>query len=576
MYKLDTQIFLTQQSFTKMKRITSLCLLSILMYCSNLLAQKAVGHFFDINGLPINGYYDPLSYSPEKYIECRPESERDMFGFDIFERGVIYLKDGKQLKGEIKVKRDKLVYKAPTEARTRNIKFKDLDALVLSTDSFFVSQDVYSENKVSKQKLEGANIVQYIASFDGYIFSKYHQLNYNDKATFLVQKEGSERWISFAKTKDYYSVYAKKNLNKKNPNTVRFRNTALAVFDKVDLIKEKIENYDYSTPDMMEMIKTAEYYHKYQNGEAIYFDKYWNETHKQNKAKYTANIISLEDTIWTLDYHQNDTLLYTVQYSSFYPNVKDGLFIAYYPNGNPRKKIYYENNKPEFISTFYENGQDKFKMYTDVAEIRNPKYEFAYFYDENGIDKLTETNEQALKIEDKIQNRTINFLFKDKKLEQSTIKQSEEAYVYQNCSPFYNDFFIRNVEKLQKKFDMEMQFKLLEAYDEGAQGTILVAVDINEKGKIQGHKLLNSLHPELDRIVNKFMNGRAVMNYKFKSLKFNNNLEIVIPFVFKIDNFHINSPNHYWYDPWFHNQMQWHMQQQQFQQNIPSPPSFNF
>lgn len=127
-------------------------------------------------------------------------------------------------------------------------------------------------------------------------------------------------------------------------------------FSHIPHFKEKIESGKYGQEDLLSMIKTADYNNRFEESKPIFFDEYWQEVSDPEKARYKANITSRMDSIWTLEYSEGDVKLYSANYSSFYPNIKNGEFISYYPDGTTRQKIHYRNDSLKEVRNFYENG----------------------------------------------------------------------------------------------------------------------------------------------------------------------------------------------------------------------------
>ena len=113
-----------------------------------------------------------------------------------------------------------------------------------------------------------------------------------------------------------------------------------------------------------------------------------------------------------------------------------------------------------------------------------------------------------------------------------------------------------------------------EALSVNAQGQILVSFVIDNKGYMVDYAILNSIHPQLDRLVKGFISQKlsesAMTRHKFKPYKKDKTkrfCEFVIPFRFSINRFYRQA--NYYYD---NNLWQMQMYQQQMINNYTAPP----
>jgi len=246
-------------------------------------SQIPVGLKFDLNGQPLNGYFDPLTYSPDKKLTAVHNS-------DSYEVGYYYDSLGNKIDGQIKFENDKIFFKKGDDDFRDKIKPDAIKHFIIGVDSFFVISNFYFKNRI-KIKPE---FVQYITGFNGYTFAKHYHFTSGMAQQYAMRSPIIETFL----------VKAKDSLIWENfPNNKRFKESALKYFGHIPYLKEKITLGDYDSEDMLSIIKMAEYYDKYQNSKLIYYDNYWQEINSIEKAKYTAQITDKNDSFWTFEYY---------------------------------------------------------------------------------------------------------------------------------------------------------------------------------------------------------------------------------------------------------------------------------
>jgi hypothetical protein len=108
------------------------------------------------------------------------------------------------------------------------------------------------------------------------------------------------------------------------------------------------------------------------------------------------------------------------------------------------------------------------------------------------------------------------------------------------------------IKSLQEEFNSYMyQKKYDEALSVNAQGSILVSLVIDKKGKVANYTVLNNIHPEIDMLVDNFIKSRflpgALYPFKFKPYYINKTkqcIEVVIPLEFSINRFYRKPVNY--------------------------------
>jgi hypothetical protein len=519
-------------------------------------SQIPVGLKYDCNGYAFNGYYDPLTYSPDKKISIVHNS-------DSYEVGYYYDTVGNKINGLIKFENEKIFFKKGNAEFRDKIKPEQIKNFVIGVDSFFVISNFYYKNR----KMTDPEFVQYITAFNGLTFAKHYkftsgvsqQITYQQPIieTLLVKAKDSTAWENF-------------------PDNSRFKESALKYFSHIPYLKEKINSGKYQSKDMLSIIKMAEYYDKYQNSNDIYYDKYWQEVIDIRNSKYSAKIIDLQDSIWTFAYYEGTVKLFIANYSSFYPNNKNGDFISYYPNGEIRQIITFENNQPKHVKTFDNTGSKKRQYeYVKTKDSNSNEFILNSFYlaviDSLGNNIIDSGVVKNFKITDIISQVSYFVSFNDSELI-SSYRISKEDTVFQITNPD-NDFKIKSLQREFESFMYEKKYD--NALSVNAQGSVLISFVIDKKGNVVNSTILNVIHPEIDTLISDFITSRfipgALYPFKFKPYNLNKTkqcIEVVIPIEFSVNRFYREPVNYNQF-----NNMYWMNQQQMMNKYMnPTPP----
>lgn len=566
-----------------MKKIvlTKLLLFSIL---TSPIAQTKIGWVRDASGYAFNGYYDAINYSPKQAISFS-HSER------IFEKGRYYDLEGKRHDGyiELALNCKSISFKENDNFTTKiKIKPKEISSFVIGLDSFIVAKDFNFSDYGSALRTKPA-FVKIIGETTDYVFAKYFfRGNQRSSETYLLQD--NDRWISFE-------------------SKSKFKKLSKEYFSHLPYVIQKIKDKKYKKDDLLTIIKLFQYDEYYKNKQPIYFNKYWQEIQKSSKAKYKALIVDKKDSIWTLDYWDNQSgkKLYTANYSSFYPNNRNGEFVIYDEDGQIRRREFYEDDKIT-KNTIFENG--KLKKESVVARVK--KKDFATIFKKVSNDFLKGNNkypwlEERQGIErEKLVEYDIDFYkvvmgenevnrvekepsFTLEALTSNGTKLTEnyENYRLKSISKTIGkekvnqivstDLYSFNSKKINKKlvsFMESQEYK--EAITENVQGYLLLYLLINPDKTIREYKFLNKLHPEIDKLYDDFVKKHIIdkQAIKFKPLKIdkvNQLTEVVIPLEFVVSKFYTipikaNYNMHYMF---FQNMMQQPL-------NLPPPVRVGF
>jgi len=489
-------------------------------------SQVPVGLKYDCNGYAFNGYFDPLIYSPDKKLSIVHNS-------DSYEIGYYYDSLGNKINGLIKFENEKIFFKKDNFVFRDKIKPEEIQQFVIGVDSFFVISNFYYKNRLKTNP----EYVQYITEFNGLTFAKHYKFTSGISQQITTQQPIIETFLVKAKDSTTWENF---------PDNSRFKESALKYFSYIPYLKEKINTDKYVSADMLSIIKMAEYYDKYLNSKDIYYDKYWQEVIDIRNSKYSAKITGIHDSIWTFEYYEGKAKLFVANYSSFYPNNKNGEFISYYPNGEIRQIIIFENNQPKEAETFDKFGS-KSRQYEYVkAKVSNSKeYVFNSSYttvnDSLGNNIIDSGVVKDFKVIDDFSKDSYFESFNDNELINS-YRISNGDTVFQITNPD-NNFKIKSLQKEFESFMNGIQYN--NALSVNAQGIILVSLVIDKKGNVLNCMTLNTIHPEIDKLVEDFIKRRfhpdALYPFKFKPYYLNKTkqcIEVVIPIEFSINRFY--------------------------------------
>ncbi len=509
-------------------------------------SQTPVGYKFDLNGHPFNGYYDHIIYHPEEKLSIIHQS-------DSYEIGYYYDSTRQKVEGLIKFENKKIWFKQKESDIKVKIKPGEVNHLVIGVDSFFTISN-FTYNGVFKSKPE---FVQFICKIEDITFVKYYHFVHSVTGAYGIEPFIAETFYAKSENGKFWE-----NLSISNQE---LRKISGQYFKNITCLNEKIKITENNPESIFSIIKTADYLSKFENNEYIYFDQYWQETRYPRKAKYYAQILSINDSVWHLKYFTGKTILYEVEYGSFFPHVKNGQFKSYYPNGEIRQAIEYFDNKPRIVKSYNVDGLILQEYeYVETPQPNRPDSKINIVYTAVNDSFEITVNDSILRFKqllfDTITDQQYIRLYenKDLKYSYSTIDNIE---VFQVTDIDY-DFSINSVQRILNTYMEDVKFE--EASNDNAQGILLVSFIIDPKGYVINYSILNKLYPALDKLIEAFIKAhlgpKAVIKNKFKPYKKGKKkvyCEVVIPFEFGINRFY-RKPVNYYYDPLFLNQQ--HMQ----------------
>ena len=500
--------------------------------------QIQVGSYFDLDSRPIEG---PI-YLPE----YNPENELKILHHSIdFEQGHYYNHKGEKRVGKIKFKSKKFWFEDKITFAGKKLKPEDASSLVIGVDSFFVVKNFTVERQTSSSLRQNPEFVQFVTHFGDLFFAKHYLFtNQGIVETYMVKRKGQSHWESFPKKKKAFKKIALKYFNTLPGHIIQR-------IDKVVLDQSKV----------MTLIKMAEYQYKYENNEKIFFDKNWHEINKPDEALYYAKVDSIQKYKWTLTYFQNDKKLCTAEYISFYPNKKSGDFTSYNEEGKPMKTTSYRNDKPKKTIAYFKNGQVHY-VYNYELINAGQGFQTTMVYtkvnDLEGKNLLDEKGNGKEVYFDPISERTITSVFKANRIVASYRTDEQSIKIYQPVNPELNF----KLDKLQGNITAHLQYeKFDQAVKDNAQGLIMIYFSIDPKGHVSEYKILNKLHPQLDKLVKGFLSAKfvnkATGSHRFKPYKVEKekvNYEVVVPVRFQINRFYRAPSGYYFHDHfWMHN-----------------------
>lgn len=530
--------------------------------------QDQIGYRFDVNGQPFHGYYDHFTYSPEKAIQIIHEAQG-------YERGRYYDLSGKRIEGWMQFKNYRTLYfKEKRKGPSIYLRPTTVQSFVIGVDSFYVAENtrpnVYKFKKAFVQHVcqIGHRTVGRMYFFNSTGRSKYMSI------THIVKTDTSNRWTR---------LHDGSNLEQLATNFFAEHSGDLASSQvgesappsPIPHIARKISSMELDRNNIITIIKMAEYDDKFRNDQPILFDQYWREVQQQKSSKYTGRIVEQTDSTWTIEFFEGATKLYQVNYSSIHPFTKEGALTAYWPNGQPRRQIRYVKNKERAITIYDSTGAIQTQYahrgnHNAPPSMREIKTKYDFVSSGTGQNKADGSKNFVNQIADQETNNIYLTQYKDLEIRKSYALQNGDT-IFQLTHP--NEKLKLSTLQSNMKFFLENE-GYSDAVYAGMQGTLLVNITTNEKGFISDYQLLNSLHPQLDSLINRFFESKISLEgrspYRFKRISSTRKKrphEFVLPIVFGTARFQDPSTFNFNNFNLYNSSMQHHLQFQQ-QQSI--------
>jgi len=528
-------------------------------------SQTKVGYLFDINATPIEGYYNQLFYQPKQKIEIINQQNS-------FAPGSYYNKSGKKINGFIKYENKKIWFKKGLKMATKKLKPIEINTLTIGVDSFFTIKNFRYKTSIRRKP----EFVKYLGEINDYTFVNYYHFTSdfalagtpNLTETILVKGKTDTIWNKFPKGK------------------TNFKTIALKHFGQVPYLKFKIQSGDFTRSDLKQLVKTAIYYNKYKNSEPLYFNRYWKESRTVKLNGYTANIRSLQDSIWTIEYFKDQVKLYEMSYSSIFPMIKTGDCKAFYSCGKIKQTNRYADNR--LLSVKTSDGHENLKRYYEYNEDQKDQDVDPDFFLQTPVNKsykyckinkkhsITDSLCYSIKLNDTILKRELVQRFENYKLVESYFWE-DSCKVYQIVDPMYKF----KIKKAQAAFTFFINTKELDLQKcANTEGLILVKIRTDKKGYIEKYKILNKLHHRLELLLINFLENQQGANdcpmLRFKPFKVGKEkvaCEFVIPFDFSTKQFYKAPVSYFWHHNHFFNH-QFHQINMTPKFTPPPPPRF--
>ena len=486
-------------------RVTQLSIIFLLSLQG--VAQEHIGHYFNADGRPLDGYFDEHEQVFENRLSKTFTPE--------FEKGVIYGADGNRKVAYINFTKGTLMAKnSLTGGYAQQYSPKDYPSFTVGTDSFFVVKNLARHGGALIGVVRGVYL-KHICSIGSTQFAQFFDPNTGNGFYFLRLDGGP--WIEFPSNDQQFYEFAKQ------------------YFGREDFIKWKIENRTINAKNSLTLIKMTDYHQRYINKKPIYLDHNRFETKVVNNALFRAEIVAIEDSIWTMKYFMNNILYSEINYKTFFPHIKEGKSFWYDGNGVVRKEINYKNDSPVEVKTYYNNGKMHYQYLPSRSKIKDQYFYYDLYmkvYDKSGKLLLNENGEGLEEFYDSINKRTIYREYDKNKLIKS--------YYYEGTSKVYQ-FIEQNktfrLKPLQRKLtSYKLKEDLIFKVGDDYQGTVLISVTFVKKGYPYSYEIVHSVHPEITDFIEGFLDyyffdkGKTNMSYSdFIIDGEKQNFEILIP-----------------------------------------------
>lgn len=137
----------------------------VIAFIFNLLAssQTPIGYKFDLNALPLEGHFDPLTYNSDNGINIRHSPKT-------YEKGAFYDLQGNRTEGLFRYHNKIIKYKKHADSIKTEVRPADVSAVVVGVDSFIVVKNFKLKDRLRKEQA----FAKFIMEIDGAVFVKYY------------------------------------------------------------------------------------------------------------------------------------------------------------------------------------------------------------------------------------------------------------------------------------------------------------------------------------------------------------------------------------------------------------------
>ncbi|MCG8474509.1 MAG: energy transducer TonB [Cytophagales bacterium] len=519
-------------------------LIILLFFAIQAHAQEKIGYGFDINRMPLEGYYDPLSYQPENEVAIDRNIKEN------FENGVIYDQQGKKKSGKLRynskfhffTNSTRVRYKENDNGTIKHLSPKELKAFTIGVDSFFVVKRFTVERKITSTLRINPEFVQYLATVKGNVFAR-HFFEKNDGLqleTYMVKPKGWEHWVSFSK------------------NKAKFREMAHRYFDHLPYVKEKLDNNKLKPQDINHLIQTAKFFEKYEQKKPILYTRYWLTTQKTKDAVYHGKIIDLKDSIWQVEFYDGDLKIIKGSFSSLYDFKKEGELAFYRKDGTIRKSYTYAKNefKEGAIYAQDETLRERYMIEETSNRFNSKIKQLKYHFPKN--EKPDQTSSFVNQFSDPESGKTIFRSFENSKLIQAYYIDKGTKVYFPVDESFWFPYkkIYRNINKFIKSNPHLKASCFNGIVQDNGLCTALVRMKIGPKKYLQEVEIINSssIHPNfkifLESAFKEFGTQESKKPLKFNPYKVDGKkvaYEIVVPIHFTFGRFYHQNQNYYWH-----------------------------
>ena len=417
-------------------------------------------------------------------------------------------------------------------------------------------------DKIKDQKivLQEQKLVKHIASFDSIVYAQCFNYTYNGvlKDKFFIKKNTKNE-----------STWERVVLEGEPLKKIFFM-----TFGKLNRFIDKKE---ITEDDFLKSVKELQYLNKLKNGERFYYSKTWQPLKNKKDAFYSSKVVAKKDSIYSVVYYdKNQAKLYDVNYSSFNPNIKIGALNIYNKGVLSEKRVYSDDTLIS-LCKYLKNGELNFK-YSSTKTSKNKLSKAVFSMITTNDDEIISSPINGT-FSIKETGKNIKYVFENNKIINSFYEVDDNKYYFFNDDN--NVITDRLKNGLIQFLELYNGFNMVK-FEKNLEGTILLDITTDRKGKAVSYKILNKLNNRLDQLLENFcmdkLSEKADFRIRFKGIKLaekDTYCRFVIPIIFTHNHYNetfIRPSNYYHNDFFFNNFWQ---QQQLFQQQQINLPTFN-
>lgn len=474
-----------------------------------------------------------------------------------FEKGILKLKsEAVPQKAYIKFNTHKINARLSVDSPATKIKVTELEYFTTKVDSFFVVNTIKSKDKL----IDKPSIVQHIVTIEDEVFALYYDMTFNG----VVKKK----------------YFIKKNKTDNTWDKIDLKNDPKRKFITGYVAHEKyINKKELSIEDFLNTLKIEKYTKHSIANTAVFFDKQWREVDSLDKAYYYAEVSKGENDLFLLKVFNlsNNIKQFEFSLSSLNPFKKSGKMLVFDALGSIHSERFYDDDKLKSYKIFDNDTlivAAKKQYDTENDQLSSTTY-----------DKIN-TNDISLLTTDRFiwkadSLTTLEFSSKFKQLDKVKLVGKETPEVYYNTFNDVQDPKNGNIERALEIYFKQKNNFTTERFNSDLEGTVLLQIDTDYKGRVINYKILNSLNSIVDQWVESFCKSRMTKDsfskIKFKGIKLDDKQAIcrfILPINFQHRQFYktFSRPNYNFHHFMFQQQWQMQWQQQQFMR----APSFPF